>query len=261
MYIEKSDSMCFSSQLQAGSFLLRKKARKMCLISIKFNEAISEPQAILKLPSSINLNLQLVYLQWSEQVTFRPGISLYFLSICNLYIASASTLRDGKRSSLHTFLILNILKQPSIWLFSETLIPSSLATFLKFYSFHSFLYQRGSMALGESCLIQNGRRQFCHCMNLKKKKKKRKNYSRTFFFTAPYWKYSSPMHVVLQTEYYNESFLPHPCKSNPTSPSTGATLNPGVTLVLWNATVLLELKYSHFNQQNPSHSTYTTVFR
>lgn len=70
MYIENS-GLFFPTQSRKLSSA-EKKAGKICLVSIKFKEAIVEPQAILELPSSINLNLQLVYLQWSEQVTFLP---------------------------------------------------------------------------------------------------------------------------------------------------------------------------------------------
>lgn len=155
-----------SFQLKAGSFLLRKKAGKICLISIKFNEAIFEPQAIC---NEVN--------RWP----FCPGISLYFLSICNLYIASAIMLHDGKQCSLHAFLILNILKHLSIWLIFKTLIPSSSTTFLKFYSFHKFLYKGCSMALGESCVTKKWHRESCHHTHFFFTRKKKNSSGHVFY--------------------------------------------------------------------------------
>lgn len=73
MYCWEWESIGFSYQLKAGSFLLRKKkSQKIGLISAKLSEAIFETYTILELPSSMYLNWQWVHLQWSEQVTFLP---------------------------------------------------------------------------------------------------------------------------------------------------------------------------------------------
>lgn len=71
---------------------------------------------------------------------------------------------------------------------------------------------------------------------------KQREIFRKFFFTTPCWNGSSPMHVVLQ------SFLPHPCKSNPKPPNH----NHKYILMSTNKTPQISCKQQHSDKKATS---------
>lgn len=71
---------------------------------------------------------------------------------------------------------------------------------------------------------------------------KQREIFRKFFFTTPCWNGSSPMHVVLQ------SFLPHPCKSNPKPPNH----NHKYILMSTNKTPQISRKQQHSDKKATS---------
>lgn len=133
---------------------------------------------------------------------------LFALELVSIFSASvACTLPQPSRYVTENDAACTLSWSWTFWnsqVYDSSLRPSSLTTFLKFYSFHRFLYEGCSMALGESCVIQNGHRESCHHVNFFFLPQKKKFFT-TFFFTAAYWT------VYRKTFLYNNAFQSHAC--------------------------------------------------